>query len=374
MLVVADAVALSVSFFPPRRIAAALRAWYPRRVSVAGVGAAGPTEGDVDDGPGLSLVFEYLAGVADGSVALARARHQGDLALKAAAASGLEAVCWSSDAYPALLAAIPDPPPLLWVAGRLDVLARPLVAIVGSRGASPYGLDCAGRLAGALVTRGYGIVSGLARGVDAAAHRGALKAGGVTVAILGSGADVIYPPEHGALARDIRVAGAVVSELPPGTPPQPFHFPRRNRIISGLVSGVIVIEASERSGSLITAHAALEQGREVMAVPGNVLNGRNRGGNGLIKDGAALIEDVNDVMAALGQWAAITPRLAEPAVADDDPLTQVMVEGEPYDLDQLAAQSGLAAAALLSRLLALELAGVIGREGGGRFVRFPRSC
>jgi DNA processing protein len=361
VLSVADAVALSLSFFPPNRVGEALHAFYP---------PAPPPR----DPPDLAVVFDCLAGLADAAPALARARSRAAAALARARDQGILPVCWSSPDYPPLLAAIPDPPPVLWLAGRLEALLQAHIAIVGSRGASPYGLECAGTLATALVGRGFGVVSGLARGIDAASHRGALKGGGVTVAVLGCGTDVVYPPEHRALVRDIAVRGAVVSEFAPGSPPEAFHFPRRNRIISGLASGVVVIEASEKSGAIITAHAALEQGREVMAVPGNVLTGRNRGSNGLIKDGAALIEDADDVLAALAEWAAIGPPRAVPGVEERDRLLAAMVEGEPYDIDQLAEACGLAPAALLSRLLALELRGRVRREGGGRFVRVRVPC
>jgi DNA processing protein len=363
VLSVADAVVLSVSFFPPNRVGEALHAFYPLAVPAA-----------PRDPPDLAVVFDCLAGPAEAAPALARARRRAARALASAREHGIVPVCWSNPGYPPLLAAIPDPPPVLWLAGRPEALLQPHIAIVGARNASPYGLECAGTLAIALAGRGFGVVSGLARGIDAASHRGALKAGGVTVAVLGSGTDVVYPAEHRALAREVVTRGAVVSELPPGSPPRAFHFPRRNRIISGLASGVVVIEASAKSGALITADAALEQGREVMAVPGNVLTGRNRGGNGLIKDGAALIEDIDDVLAALGQWAAIGPPRAVEGAEERDRLLAAMVEEEPYDIDQLAQASGFPPPTLLSRLLALELGGLVRREGGGRFVRVRRSC
>ena len=170
---------------------------------------------------------------------------------------------------------------MLWTRGAAAALERPAVALVGSRAASPHGLAVAERLAADLAARGIVVVSGLARGVDSAAHRGALSGGGSTIAVLGSGADIIYPPEHAALAREIEATGVVMSELAPGTPPLPLFFPLRNRIISGLSRAVVVIEAGEKSGSLITARLALDQGRDVLAVPGNVLSGRNRGAHAL---------------------------------------------------------------------------------------------
>ena len=205
----------------------------------------------------------------------------------------------SAPHYPARLRDIPDPPGRLWVRGDPRALARTSVAIVGSRRASPGSLDIAHRLASDLSRIGLTIVSGLARGCDGAAHRGALEAGGATIAVLGSGPDVIYPPEHDALADQIARQGAILSEFPPGAPPLPNHFRQRNRLISGLAHGVIVIEANDKSGSLITAGFALAQGREVMVVPGTVLAGRNRGGHLLIRDGAALVENAEDVLAVL---------------------------------------------------------------------------
>jgi DNA processing protein len=207
----------------------------------------------------------------------------------------------------------------------------------------------------------------MARGVDAAAHRGALEGGGRTVAVLGSGVDVAYPADHRELAGLIAAAGTLVSELPPGTPPLAHHFPRRNRIISGLSRAVVIVEAGEQSGSLITARCALEQGREVMAVPGSALSGRNRGAHALLKDGAKLVEGVDDILEELGG-----PPGRRAAAADDKPLLHNgllldMQPGETYGLDELAAMTGLSGPDLLPRLLELELEGRIERLPGGRF-------
>ena len=180
------------------------------------------------------------------------------------------------------------------------MLNRPAVAIVGSRAASAYALEVAGRLAADLARRGIVVVSGLARGVDGAAHRAALRAVGATVAVLGSGPDVIYPREHAELAVSLCENGALLSELGPGAPPLPEHFPQRNRLISGISLGLVVVEASDKSGSLITARCALEQGRDVMAVPGSVLGGRNRGSHALLKDGAKVVETADDILEELG--------------------------------------------------------------------------
>ena len=179
--------------------------------------------------------------------------------------------------------------------GAAPLLSLPAVAVVGSRAASPYGLEVAHEFGAGLAESGVIVVSGLARGVDSSAHRGALSRG-TTAAVLGSGANVIYPKEHAALAERIAERGVIVSELPPGALPRQYHFPRRNRLISGLSLAVVVVEASTRSGSLQTARLALEQGREVMAVPGNVLGGRNRGCHGLLRDGATLVEKASDIL------------------------------------------------------------------------------
>jgi DNA processing protein len=255
----------------------------------------------------------------------------------------------------------------------VDVLSAPSVAIVGSRAASAYGLSVAGQLAEDLAACGLVVVSGLARGIDSAAHRGALAVNGVTVAVLGSGVDVMYPPEHAALAASIDRDGAVISELVPGTPPQAFFFPQRNRIISGLSRAVVVIEAGEKSGSLITARCALEQGRDVLAVPGNVLSGRNRGAHGLLRDGAKIVESADDILEELGM-AHPAASAAEVSKPQGDPLLACLPPGEACNLDVIAERSGLRSSRLLPRLFDLELQGLVRRIGGGRFVRMDRTC
>jgi DNA processing protein len=290
-----------------------------------------------------------------------------------AAAAGIDVIAWNDPRFPAPLLAIPDPPPALWYRGTLAALDAPAVAIVGSRAASAVALETATRLGEDLARRGITVVSGLARGVDSAAHRGALRTGR-TIGVLGSGVDRMYPPEHAGLAREIAHAGLVVSEYPPGTAPLPFQFPKRNRLISGLSRAVVVIEASEKSGSLITATCALEQGREVMAVPGNVLSGRNRGAHALIRDGAKIVECGDDIVEELG-WGVAGPAAApDPSTpgrstSSGDPLLRLMQQGEPYDLDGLAGLSGVDGVRLLPRLLDLELAGLVHRIEGGRFIR-----
>jgi DNA processing protein len=304
--------------------------------------------------------------------AIAAVRAKARAALARAAADALTPVCWSDARYPAALAAIVDPPPILWTRGELAALDGTLVAIVGSRAASPYALSVAATLAGDLAARGVAVVSGLARGVDSAAHRGALDADGITVAVLGSGVDVVYPPEHAALARDVAVRGLIASELVPGAPPLPHFFPMRNRIISGLSRAVVVIEAGEKSGSLITARCALEQGRDVLAVPGNVLTGRNRGAHALLRDGAKIVESADDILEELGMCpGGVREASAQRA---RDPVLDCLLPGEPADLDEIAERSGLMPSRLLPRLMELELAGVVARVGGGRFVRIDRPC
>jgi DNA processing protein len=290
-----------------------------------------------------------------------------------AAAAGIQVLAWDDPRLPGGLAAIGDCPPALWYRGDPGCFDAPAVAIVGSRAASHVALDTAERLAADLAARGIVVVSGLARGVDSAAHRAALKTGR-TIAVLGSGVDRIYPSEHAGLAAEIAARGLVLSEYPPGTAPLPFHFPMRNRLISALSRAVVVIEASDKSGSLITAACALEQGRDVMAVPGNVLTGRNRGGHALIRDGAKIVETADDIVAELG-WAPASAGSRDPAasasdsVASTDPVLRRMEMGHLYDLDQLAGASGLDASRLLPRLADLELRGFLKRVGGGRFMR-----
>ena len=290
-----------------------------------------------------------------------------------AAEAGIGVLAWNDPVMPSHLRAISDLPPVLWYRGSLDCLKQPAVAIVGSRAASSVALETARRLAADIALRGITVVSGLARGVDSAAHRGALETGR-TISVLGSGVDHVYPPEHAGLASRIAENGLVVSEYPPGTLPLPYHFPMRNRLISGLSRAVVVIEASDKSGSLITASCAAEQGRDVMAVPGNVLSGRNRGGHALIRDGAKIVECGDDIVAELG-FGVPAQIDAEPgasgngSTSSEDPVLGRMHAACPYDLDELAGACGLDTARLLTHLADLELRGLIRRVEGGRFMR-----
>src|SRR5262245_56305786 len=273
-------------------------------------------------------------------------REQVNAAVERAHAIGAAAIVWSDPQYPVSLTTIADPPFVLWVRGAVDAVNAPAVAIVGARAASPYGLAVAERLAADLARTGLVVISGLARGVDSAAHRGALSSGR-TVAVLGSGIDVVYPPEHAPLMREIAACGAVVSEVVPGTPPKRSFFPLRNRIISGLSRAVVVIEAGEKSGSLITARCALEHGRDVLAVPGNVLSGRNRGGHALLRDGARIVESADDILDELGMTMRATLTGAATDGAVPDPIVSCLTPGEPTDLDVIAERSGMSPARLL---------------------------
>ena len=263
--------------------------------------------------------------------------------------------------------------------------ARPSVAIVGSRAASPYALEVARRLGADLARRNVTVVSGMARGVDSAAHRGALEGGGITIAVFGCGVDVIYPPEHRGLAERIVERGALVSEFPPGTPPLKAHFPQRNRIISGLSLAVVIVEAAEGSGSLITADFALEQGRTVLAVPGNVLGGRNYGAHALLRDGAKLVECADDILEELppaltqlgaGESGAASrrERIRKREAASQDPVLRSMDEGDTTISTRSQSDRDVDRMKLLPRLLELELAGAVRRVEGGRFVRFRGPC
>jgi DNA processing protein len=283
--------------------------------------------------------------------------------------SGATVVDLLSERYPRLLLEIPDPPPYLYLMGELNG-SETAVAIVGSRRASQYGLCTATRLAHDLAARGVTVVSGMARGIDTAAHWGALKGGGRSIAVLGCGIDVVYPPENGALHQALAKGGAVITEFPMGTGPLAENFPRRNRIISALSRGVVVVEAGEASGSLITAHCALEQGREVFAVPGNVTCSGSRGVNGLIKQGAKLVERVEDILEELsieqpaGPVPEAPPRFS--LTPQEAELYALICRG-PLQIDDIIVQSALTAGEVSATLLRLELKGAIMQLPGKHF-------
>ena len=261
--------------------------------------------------------------------------------------------------YPRLLAEISDPPACIWTRGDRTTLTSIAVAVIGARAASEEGLTAAYEIAFDLARAGIVVVSGLARGVDSAAHRGALDSGGKTIAVLGTGIDIVYPAENVELSRKITESGLLVTEFPLGSNPEDWHFPRRNRIISGLSRAVVVVEAKERSGSLITARLAADQGRDVMAVPGTFVGGRNRGANALLRDGAKLVESAVDILQELGLEQSLARR--SPGGEGSE-----VVE---FTVDQIAEQLKIPPGEALARLLEWELTGEVQRIGSGRFVR-----
>ncbi len=284
--------------------------------------------------------------------------------------------------YPASLRAIPGAPVALFVLGDPRLLGCPQLAIVGSRGPTPVGREAAFEFAASLVARGLAITSGLAAGIDAAAHRGALAGGGRTVAVCGTGLDQVYPAINASLAEEIAVRGALVSELLPGTPPRRGHFPRRNRLISGLSLGVLVVEAAFRSGSLITARLAADQGREVFALPGSIHNPMARGCHRLIRDGARLVESPAEILEGLqtdlfrcvpGPCSDVGPgssATGRPLDRDWKILLNACGFG-PVDPDSLVARTGFSPSAVASMLLMLELRGEVESYPGGKFCRLP---
>jgi DNA processing protein len=301
---------------------------------------------------------------------LAGAFATADAMLQRASARGYRLVTCLDEEYPAILREIVDPPIVLWTRGDLSALTDPCVAIVGSRKALPASVEIAKRFAFGLAESGIIVVSGLARGVDSAAHVGALEAGGKTVAVQGCGLDEVFPKENANLAQRIAGQGVVMSELPPFAPPMAHHFPMRNRIISGLCRAVVIVEAGDRSGSLITARMALEQGRDVLAVPGNVLAGHHTGCHRLIKDGAPLVETVEDVLLSLGRPRA--PVLAGIDDRNDLQLSDLeanMAPGEPYFVDDLIRLTGQSASTVMVNLGLLELRGRVDRTPAGAFTR-----
>lgn len=277
--------------------------------------------------------------------------------------------------YPALLKEIPDPPAALYVRGTLNPADARSIAIVGSRQATDYGKRLAERFARELVEAGITVVSGLAKGLDTAAHHGALKGGGRTVACLGCGVDVVYPYENRGLAQQVVENGALLSEYPMTAPPDAWHFPTRNRIVSGLSLGVVVIEAPPKSGSLITVECALEQNREVFAVPGNVDNFRNRGAHALIKDGAKLVESVEDILAELRPGdvqRTLDLEVEAPPPPQLAPLEATIYQflgPDPKPIDDLILEAGLPANQVSSTLTMLEIKGVVRRLPGNAYVR-----
>lgn len=289
-------------------------------------------------------------------------------ALDWSAASEQHIVTLADPEYPQCLLEIADPPAIIYVRGRIELLNRPALAIVGSRNATPQGIQNAEHFAAAFAAAGLVIASGLALGIDGAAHRGALAADGDTVAFIGTGIDRIYPARNRDLALEIGAKGAIISEFPLTTPVCAANFPRRNRLISGFARGVLVVEAAVESGSLITARLAAEQGREVFAIPGSIHSPQSRGCHQLIKQGAKLVEAAQDVFDELRWNALSTPRTATETTVDAAEHTLLSAMGfDPCGLDDLAGRCGLTADALSVMLLHLELEGRIAPLPGGRY-------
>lgn len=318
------------------------------------------------------------------SQAIAAARREIDVVaeLEDCRRNDVKLLVASQPEYPQQLLSIHDPPGVLFVRGEILPVDGLAVAIVGTRHATPYGLAQAERLASGLARAGYTIVSGLARGIDAAAHQGALKAGGRTLAVLGSGVLNVYPPEHQRLAEEIIAQGAVISENPPRSPPLAGAFPQRNRIVTGLSLGVIVVEAADRSGALISARHAYEQGRDVFAVPGRVDSRMSKGCHRLIRDGAKLVETIDDVLEELGPLAAPTQAIASPEgdsreirhpveLQLNEPEQKVLaaITDETISIDEVVVASGLPVPNVLSIISVLEMRRLIRRVGGSQVRR-----
>ena len=282
----------------------------------------------------------------------------------------LQALTWEDETYPALLKQIYAPPPVLYVRGNLCPEDEWAVAIIGTRRATVYGKQVAAMLGRDLARSGVTVVSGLARGIDSVAHRAALEAGGRTIAVMACGLDRVYPPEHRELAQEIIQRGALVGDYPLGTPPEGANFPPRNRIISGLVLGVIVVEAGRRSGALITVDFALDQGRDVFAVPGNILNRSSVGCNRLIQNGAHMVLEIKDVLQELN-LTMIEQHVQAKAVLPSDPTEAKLLElvsDAPVHVDEICRQSSLPIHQVSSTLAMMELKGMVRRVGGMHYV------
>jgi DNA processing protein len=300
----------------------------------------------------------------DPQAVLARARSQ-----------GTTVIAMTDPSYPVPLLAIPDPPPALFVRGEIGTAAT--VAVVGSRRATPYGRAVTERLTTDLAAAGICIVSGLARGIDGIAHEAALDAGGRTVAVLGSGVDVIYPREHRRLADAISSRGALVSEFAPGTPPLPGFFPRRNRLISGLAMGVVVVEGAEDSGALVTVDYALDQGRDVFAVPGSIFSNKSRAPHELLRQGARLVESGAEVLQELGLADPAAARgagreIKEELVGKDEERVLTLLTGGPRPLDELIDESTLPAGKVAAAVTRLEMRGLVETLPGQIVMRTAR--
>lgn len=303
---------------------------------------------------------------------LLTARQQLDLErlLRQLAHSGAQALTWQDEAYPARLRAVYDPPPVLFVRGTLTTTDEWSVAMVGTRKPTAYGREVARQLAGEVARRGITVVSGLARGIDAEVHRAALDAGGRTIAVLGSGVDVIYPYDHRRLAGDIVQAGALVADYPLGTQPEASNFPPRNRIISGLSLGVVVVEAGQTSGALITAQFAAEQGRDVLAVPGSILSRSSDGPNRLLREGARIVLSADDILQELN-LTQVQHQAEARALLPADETEALLIQqlsAEPRHIDEMGRATALPIALVSSTLTILELKGWVRQVGGMHYV------
>lgn len=327
----------------------------------------------------LAAGYSALSQVVKPAIALAIAKHTGGETLERALTwltlPANHLVTLGDQDYPAALLEITDPPPLLYLKGRRELLAKPAFAVVGSRNATPQGIANAEAFAQSLSAAGLTVTSGMALGIDAAAHRGALRENGSSVAVIGTGLDIIYPSRNKALALQLAKDGAIISEFPLGTPAIAANFPRRNRLISGLARGCLVVEANLNSGSLITARLAAEQGREVFAVPGSIHSSLSKGCHALIKQGAKLVESAGDILEELRwQHASSTPSSPR-AQADHQPADALLdaLGVDPISVDSLAIRADLPAAEVSARLLTLELSGEIASLPGGLYQRLFRS-
>ena len=365
-----------------------LAAWL-RLLQVRGLGAAAIrrllTSFGLPDGVFSAARADLIHAVGEAqATAIHAARHNESIDATIAAAlvwariPGNQILTLADREYPPDLLAVPDPPPLLYLKGRVDLLGRAGVAIVGSRNATAQGLANAENFATALSHAGYTIVSGQALGIDTAAHRGGLTGAGSTIAVIGTGADIVYPARNRELAHAIAADGLIVSEFPLGTPALGPNFPRRNRIISGLSRGVLVVEAALRSGSLITARLAGEQGRDVFAIPGSIHSPLSKGCHLLIKQGAKLVDAAVDILEELGTTARVAPGPdTKPDLAtgtgDEGAALLAAMGYDPVGVDGLRERTGLTAEALSAMLLVLELDGRVAQLPGGKIQRLEKS-
>lgn len=295
-----------------------------------------------------------------------------EMELKKLKGMGINVIFEDDPFYPENLKHIYDPPKVLFYAGNIKILQSRMLAVVGARKATYYGLDMAETIARDLSEAGLCVVSGMARGIDTAAHRGALGAAGQTVAVLGCGIDVVYPRENRKLMAEIIERGIVISEFPPGTPPRAMNFPRRNRIISGLSEGILIVEAAIKSGSLITADFALEQGRDVFAVPGLVSNALSRGAHRLIKQGAKLVEEANDILEDLGieQVGKSSPqKIRLNDLTNIEEKIYNIISDAPVSSEEIIVKLGVEPSEVLSALLTMELDGLVGKLPGQLYIR-----